>query len=460
MTAVWERAPCEGYNMSATWTNQNPSGVWHGIYSRENHAPVSVEYLGSGAVDMSKFYETPDGLSRTSMASDHCQIPGKTSSFSNYHPELVHFSPEFPRGHQPWTTSNSLQQSVGFGNEWTPFTNYQLHHHHQQVKVDDSFEEASPYSSQMVKYRSSPDVIHHLVEPFNASSGRCREIDLPMDRDHHHQNDWVDDCLIAYPRDAAGYGLPMVADTPSSSSSSSSSYSPLPSTIYTSESMHMDISSGQAPSPWTHSSSSSSSSSDWTSIRSSSVETATTTQSHGIEQGTQRQRPNKKTSKKTKSSKSSNKPSSKTTSRTTARDLFLLECKRRGMSYKEIKKIGRFEEAESTLRGRFRTLTKSKEQRVRKPKWEDGDIHLLCEAVRVLSSSSSSTTSSTITSSTTTTSSSEENEGSGAGQIPLLRLRKISWKRVAEYIWQHGGSYHFGNATCKKKWCEIYGVRI
>ncbi|KKA23182.1 hypothetical protein T310_2775 [Rasamsonia emersonii CBS 393.64] len=416
--------------MSATWTNQNPSGVWHGIYSRENHAPVSVEYLGSGAVDMSKFYETPDGLSRTSMASDHCQIPGKTSSFSNYHPELVHFSPEFPRGHQPWTTSNSLQQSVGFGNEWTPFTNYQLHHHHQQVKVDDSFEEASPYSSQMVKYRSSPDVIHHLVEPFNASSGRCREIDLPMDRDHHHQNDWVDDCLIAYPRDAAGYGLPMVADTPSSSSINAHGY------FIRTSALAVDAQQQQQQQQQRL---------DINPIiisRNSHDDAITRNRARNTKTETQQ-----KTSKKTKSSKSSNKPSSKTTSRTTARDLFLLECKRRGMSYKEIKKIGRFEEAESTLRGRFRTLTKSKEQRVRKPKWEDGDIHLLCEAVRVLSSSSSSTTSSTITSSTTTTSSSEENEGSGAGQIPLLRLRKISWKRVAEYIWQHGGSYHFGNAT-------------
>lgn len=53
---------------------------------------------------------------------------------------------------------------------------------------------------------------------------------------------------------------------------------------------------------------------------------------------------------------------------------FLIECKRRGLSYKEIKRIGGFTEAESTLRGRFRTLTKSKEQRVRKPKWQTRDV--------------------------------------------------------------------------------------
>ncbi|GAQ11953.1 hypothetical protein ALT_9274 [Aspergillus lentulus] len=56
-----------------------------------------------------------------------------------------------------------------------------------------------------------------------------------------------------------------------------------------------------------------------------------------------------------------------------ARNAFLIECKRRGLSYKDIKRLGGFEEAESTLRGRFRTLTKSKEQRVRKPQWKDKD---------------------------------------------------------------------------------------
>lgn len=56
------------------------------------------------------------------------------------------------------------------------------------------------------------------------------------------------------------------------------------------------------------------------------------------------------------------------------RNAFLIECKRRGLSYKDIKKIGGFKEAESTLRGRFRTLTKSKEQRVRKPQWQPKDV--------------------------------------------------------------------------------------
>jgi hypothetical protein len=57
-----------------------------------------------------------------------------------------------------------------------------------------------------------------------------------------------------------------------------------------------------------------------------------------------------------------------------SKDAFLLECKQKGMSYREIKKIGHFEEAESTLRGRFRTLTKRKELRVRKPQWGTKDV--------------------------------------------------------------------------------------
>jgi predicted RNA-binding protein with EMAP domain len=34
---------------------------------------------------------------------------------------------------------------------------------------------------------------------------------------------------------------------------------------------------------------------------------------------------------------------------------------------------------------------------------------------------------------------------------PLESL-KLSWKNVANT--EHGGSYHFGNSTCKKKWAE------
>ena len=59
-----------------------------------------------------------------------------------------------------------------------------------------------------------------------------------------------------------------------------------------------------------------------------------------------------------------------------ARDELLIECRRRGMSYKEIKSAHNFTEAESTLRGRHRTLTKEKKDRVRKPEWTRNDVRI------------------------------------------------------------------------------------
>jgi hypothetical protein len=59
-----------------------------------------------------------------------------------------------------------------------------------------------------------------------------------------------------------------------------------------------------------------------------------------------------------------------------ARNALLIQWKRAGLSYKDIKRMGGFKEAESTLRGRFRTLTKAKEQRVRKPKWLKRDVSI------------------------------------------------------------------------------------
>ncbi|KAE9379388.1 hypothetical protein N431DRAFT_460655 [Stipitochalara longipes BDJ] len=107
-----------------------------------------------------------------------------------------------------------------------------------------------------------------------------------------------------------------------------------------------------------------------------------------------------------------------------AKDDFLVRSKLAGMSYKEIRRQGKFSEAESTLRGRFRTLTKHKAARVRKPEWDDNDIRLLKKAVRKLT-------------------------------LGDPRKSKVPWKQVAEYIADNGGSYHFGNATCRKRWDEL-----
>lgn len=61
-----------------------------------------------------------------------------------------------------------------------------------------------------------------------------------------------------------------------------------------------------------------------------------------------------------------------------AQDEFLVKSKLAGMSYRDIRQQGSFTEAESTLRGRFRALTKDKTQRVRKPEWEDNDVSPNC----------------------------------------------------------------------------------
>jgi hypothetical protein len=62
--------------------------------------------------------------------------------------------------------------------------------------------------------------------------------------------------------------------------------------------------------------------------------------------------------------------------RRNAKDDFLIKNKLNGMSYKDIRRQGNFAEAESTLRGRFRTLTKHKSARVRDPKWLEIDVSL------------------------------------------------------------------------------------
>ena len=44
------------------------------------------------------------------------------------------------------------------------------------------------------------------------------------------------------------------------------------------------------------------------------------------------------------------------------------------MKAKEIKEKGKFLEAESTLRGRYRALTKPMQERVRRPEWKPIDV--------------------------------------------------------------------------------------
>lgn len=57
-------------------------------------------------------------------------------------------------------------------------------------------------------------------------------------------------------------------------------------------------------------------------------------------------------------------------------DEYLLRAREAGMTYKEIKIHGCFSKKESTLRGRYRNLTKEKDERVRKPQWTNKDASL------------------------------------------------------------------------------------
>ena len=47
---------------------------------------------------------------------------------------------------------------------------------------------------------------------------------------------------------------------------------------------------------------------------------------------------------------------------------------------------------------------------------------------------------------------------SGDGAHLGIKPLKIPWKQVSEWIYRHGGSYKFGNATCRKKWDETFGA--
>lgn len=60
--------------------------------------------------------------------------------------------------------------------------------------------------------------------------------------------------------------------------------------------------------------------------------------------------------------------------RDTSKDELLIRLKAQGISYKQIKEMGGFDEAESTLRGRYRALTKPREARLRKPEWGDREV--------------------------------------------------------------------------------------
>ncbi|KAM0428927.1 hypothetical protein ACHAPT_006727 [Fusarium lateritium] len=67
-------------------------------------------------------------------------------------------------------------------------------------------------------------------------------------------------------------------------------------------------------------------------------------------------------------------------------DRYLIVRRNIGVSYKKIKEVGGFKEAESTLRGRYRTITELPEERVRRPRWTVADARILFTATMDASS--------------------------------------------------------------------------
>ncbi|KAL5425263.1 hypothetical protein PMIN05_011999 [Paraphaeosphaeria minitans] len=131
----------------------------------------------------------------------------------------------------------------------------------------------------------------------------------------------------------------------------------------------------------------------------------------------------------------------------------LIQCKAAGLTYKEIRAriIGRFggEIAESTLRGRHRAMTKQKKDRVRKPTWMPKDVSQYC-----LSISCTDLVQLRLLREIVQQQLDSIDDGHRTIDV-TARLNKVSWKKVGEYISKRGGSYHFGNSTCKKKWLEM-----
>ncbi|KAG6047786.1 hypothetical protein E4U39_000148 [Claviceps sp. Clav50 group G5] len=107
------------------------------------------------------------------------------------------------------------------------------------------------------------------------------------------------------------------------------------------------------------------------------------------------------------------------TDRKTYQDELLKKGRRQGIAYRDLRVKHRFDVSESTLRGRYRNLTKSRSERPRDPQWTEQDSELLQEAVPLFTHSTVS--------------------------------GRVSWKGVSNYISSNGGSHAFAFATCRAK---------
>ncbi|KAM0436662.1 hypothetical protein ACHAPT_002371 [Fusarium lateritium] len=109
-------------------------------------------------------------------------------------------------------------------------------------------------------------------------------------------------------------------------------------------------------------------------------------------------------------------------------DRYIMECRNIGASYKEIREVGGFKEAESTLRGRYRTITKLPQERVRRPRWTVADARILFTATM---------------------------EYVNAHGLDPTEKLKLPWKSIENRMQQLGVSYRFGYGTLSRMWTRI-----
>jgi hypothetical protein len=135
-----------------------------------------------------------------------------------------------------------------------------------------------------------------------------------------------------------------------------------------------------------------------------------------------------------------------------ADDEILLDGKKKGLTYKEIRRSMHSKCAESTLRGRYRSLTKARQDRVRKPVWRSKDVSQWRITAQLVANNAKVELLTEFVM--------QDLDRVDASHHHALsyqqRLAKVQWKKAAESIHAHGGSYHFGNSTCKRKWQELH----
>ncbi|EEU39867.1 uncharacterized protein NECHADRAFT_79518 [Fusarium vanettenii 77-13-4] len=114
-----------------------------------------------------------------------------------------------------------------------------------------------------------------------------------------------------------------------------------------------------------------------------------------------------------------------------SKDRYLLDRRADGYTYKEIKEAGGFSEAEPTLRGRWRTLTKDPQHRLRSPTWKYNDIVLLRKVTY---------------------------DWFTANKLTPESGVRPPWKILAQQMFDRGASYHFGSGTISKKFADVYAA--